>query len=566
MSTKYNNNNNNNNNKSFYGFPINSNVIESFFTGDNGEKGDVGDAGIRGPRGIRGSIGPPGPAGPKGDGLGEPEIKARTLWCSDINNCQTPTSIIARYPNDSMIYLGPNTNNQGLSLGGQISAGSDMRIQRQLNNPSVVAFRNNVYLDAGGSEGSKYPDAGTVNINGLSRSDTFINEYGRYTYINDKNGLMGVGLNGSIPKNKLHVFGLVPLTIENDGDVGIILKNNKDNKLMQIGVNQYGLYFFDSITKQYSLVSDKGKIAIGQGTPEFPLDVYGVSNFRDTLQFNAGSGKNIEINTDKKTNGMVLIAGDPTFSGIQYFSNDLRFINRKGENILTLDQNSFKFDRDMTFYGKVFFNNKVICNDSFEAKKDFIVNSFNNYADDSRNITLPYTTISNGILFASQYIKIGQCVMSIDITNTVLSINKNLSLGKINNFECNNISCNILASKTITNTSDIKLKKNINNIDHIDVDKLNNLQPKKYNFKNNDTDLHFGFIAQDVELIYPNLVSYDKQTDIKSINYIEFIPLMIKKINYMNENINSLKQIIEIQQKTIETLVDRCCSILKNEH
>jgi len=533
-----------------FGFPFR----ETFFQGDDGLKGDVGDAGIRGPRGLRGPDGPPGPPGPKGDGVSMDEVEARTLFCTDINNCSTPKSIIARYPSDSMIYLGPNTNNQGLILGGPITAGADNRIQRSLNNPSIVSYRNNIYVDGGGID-SKYESTGNVYINNLSRSDTYINEFGRFTLINDRNGLLGIGLNKRTPSNKVHIFGNVPLTIENDGDVGIIFQDNKDNKIMQIGTNQYGFYLFDSISKLYSLISNNGNIGIGNGKPSFQLDVFGVSNFRDTLRFSGGSGKNIEINTDKQTNGMQLIAGDQSFSAIQYYSNDFRFINKDGTTILTLDQTSFKFDKPITFFGAITFSERVICNNSFEAKKDFIVKSFNNYADDSKSIMMPYTTISSGFLRASQFLKIGDCTLSYDYSKRNLSIDTNLSLGRFNDLECQNINCNQLSSKILVNTSDVRLKENIIDISD-ESSKLDLLQPKKYNFKNNNiNDTHFGFIAQDVETIFPNLVSHNTTSDIKSVNYIELIPLMIHKINSMNNDIKLLTNIIHQQQTTIDLLL-----------
>jgi len=546
-------------NKSF-GFPLNNR--EHFFQGDDGLKGDVGDAGIRGPRGLRGPEGPAGPPGPQGEGVTMDEVQARTLFCSTYNNCSTPNFVTARYPNDSMIYLGPNTNNQGLILGGQITAGADGRIQRNLNNPSVVAFKNHVYVDGGGIDG-KYNSTGNVYINDLSRSDTYINEFGRYTLLNDKNGLLGIGLNGNLPKNKVHVFGNVPMTIENDGDVGIILQDNRDNKIIQIGTNQYGFYIYDSIAKLYSLISNNGNIGIGNGKPLFQLDVFGISNFRDTLQFNAGSGKNIEINTDKKTNGMVLIAGEQSFSGIQYFSNDFRFINKAGIPVLRLDQNSFKFDRDMTFYGRVTFDDIVVCNSTFKVNKEFNVNSFSNYADQINfSPILPFTKISNGYLQASQYLKIGDCTLSYDTTNLNLSIDHNLSIAT-HDFECRNINCNQLSSITLTTTqtntqSDEKIKKNINNISEKDSYDIQKLIPKKYNLKYDDNqNLHFGFIAQDVEKIFPNLVSHNPENDIKSINYIELIPLMIHRINSLTDDVKSLTNIVVAQQKTLALLVEK---------
>ena len=51
---------------------------------------------------------------------------------------------------------------------------------------------------------------------------------------------------------------------------------------------------------------------------------------------------------------------------------------------------------------------------------------------------------------------------------------------------------------------------------------------------------HFGFIAQDVEKEFPSLVSTDNE-GMKSINYLEMIPLLLHKINDLERKIDELK-------------------------
>ncbi len=87
--------------------------------------------------------------------------------------------------------------------------------------------------------------------------------------------------------------------------------------------------------------------------------------------------------------------------------------------------------------------------------------------------------------------------------------------------------------------SDIRLKNTIEELGDNDLDKLNKLVPKSYNFKN-DNIKHFGFIAQEVEKIFPNLVSTDND-GMKSINYLEMIPLLLHKINHLERKIDELK-------------------------
>lgn len=91
-------------------------------------------------------------------------------------------------------------------------------------------------------------------------------------------------------------------------------------------------------------------------------------------------------------------------------------------------------------------------------------------------------------------------------------------------------------------TSDVNLKNNIKDLsinkkEHLD--KLRNLIPKSYNFKNQETT-SFGLIAQEVEKIYPELVATQKDGT-KCINYTELIPLLLLQTNNMERKIEELK-------------------------
>lgn len=103
----------------------------------------------------------------------------------------------------------------------------------------------------------------------------------------------------------------------------------------------------------------------------------------------------------------------------------------------------------------------------------------------------------------------------------------------------------IIVNGTIQNPSDKRLKTEIEDLSDSDIDKLNKLTPVKYIYKKDHMNRkHFGLIAQDVERQFPNLVRMDESTNFKSVNYLEFIPLLLKKINRLETEINELKQSI----------------------
>lgn len=98
---------------------------------------------------------------------------------------------------------------------------------------------------------------------------------------------------------------------------------------------------------------------------------------------------------------------------------------------------------------------------------------------------------------------------------------------------------------SVIHTSDVYLKDNISSLNKDKINKLMNLQTKQFTFKDDSSkQTHYGFIAQEFENEYPELVFIkpDKTLkNIKAINYLEIIPLLVNKIQLMQEEINELK-------------------------
>ncbi len=106
---------------------------------------------------------------------------------------------------------------------------------------------------------------------------------------------------------------------------------------------------------------------------------------------------------------------------------------------------------------------------------------------------------------------------------------------------------------TVVAPSDISIKENIRDLSlEVDFNKLLDLHPKQYTYKD-DTEhkIHYGLIAQEVEQLYPNLVysiKSDTDTDestnnnIKSVNYVEMIPILLLKIQDLQNQVDELKK------------------------
>lgn len=142
---------------------------------------------------------------------------------------------------------------------------------------------------------------------------------------------------------------------------------------------------------------------------------------------------------------------------------------------------------------------------------------------------------------------------------------------------------NVTVTGTFSNPSDAKLKRNVTIIGDA-LSKVMQLNPSNYEFKtdtykemNLSKGVHYGFLAQDMEKVFPNLVSesslvvgrskqFSKSEEnnlggnrkakeesetvvsepIKTVNYLEMIPILTKAIQEQQLQIEALKA--EIKQ------------------
>ena len=143
--------------------------------------------------------------------------------------------------------------------------------------------------------------------------------------------------------------------------------------------------------------------------------------------------------------------------------------------------------------------------------------------------------------------------------------NRTHSLGYYNDKEWNHIYCrqghfsNVAWADNWYTNSDKRLKKNIRQLDKVSVlEKIKQLNGKIYELKDPEKQGidHVGLIAQEVELIFPGIVSQGndfvsgrneddseilEHSDIKSIAYQQLIPYLIEAIKELSEQIELLK-------------------------
>lgn len=106
---------------------------------------------------------------------------------------------------------------------------------------------------------------------------------------------------------------------------------------------------------------------------------------------------------------------------------------------------------------------------------------------------------------------------------------------------------------SFVNPSDLTIKENIKIIKSNIPDNLDYLQVVEFNFKDDEyKKVHYGFIAQDVKKQIPELVTNipkkskdDEIHDILAVNYLEIIPLLVARIQKMQNEIDLLKSQIK---------------------
>lgn len=118
-------------------------------------------------------------------------------------------------------------------------------------------------------------------------------------------------------------------------------------------------------------------------------------------------------------------------------------------------------------------------------------------------------------------------------------------------------------------TSDIKTKENIRPLGKT-LDKINNLNIVEFDYKDDyflkksesspflnevkrTQKNNTGFLAQDIEKIYPNLVQYNKDEDLLRINYLGLIPELTKAVQELSSEVEKLKS-------EINYLKSNCCN------
>lgn len=103
-----------------------------------------------------------------------------------------------------------------------------------------------------------------------------------------------------------------------------------------------------------------------------------------------------------------------------------------------------------------------------------------------------------------------------------------------------NPSTGTLSTTNYDSLSDISLKYNVNSLQN-SYNIISKIRPVSFNWKDTD-DKAYGFIAQEVEAILPDIVHTDISTGIKSMSYIQLIPLLVNSLIELKAEVDALKE------------------------
>jgi cytoskeletal protein CcmA (bactofilin family) len=155
------------------------------------------------------------------------------------------------------------------------------------------------------------------------------------------------------------------------------------------------------------------------------------------------------------------------------------------------------------------------------------------------NVSLGNTSVSGNLFVSFDSSFNGNVVMNKNLTirgNSILygnvSIGKNLALFSLDISGDLNVSDTVYAGRFV-NTSDYRIKQNPVLLDEsYNVDRLRPLRYKNLLIDKDD----LGFIAHEVQEVYPFLVSGNKDEEKKqSLNYIGLIAILVKEIQELKK-------------------------------
>tara|TARA_Y100000780_G_scaffold232593_1_gene268286 strand:+ start:153542 stop:155455 length:1914 start_codon:yes stop_codon:yes gene_type:complete len=168
------------------------------------------------------------------------------------------------------------------------------------------------------------------------------------------------------------------------------------------------------------------------------------------------------------------------------------------------------------------------------------------------------TNLNNGLSVNSSNTSLGGSLAvsgTASVNNTIYTVGEAVFDGGFRSFADSEVHGNLWVSGTVT-SSDVNLKEEIKPIDK-SLESILSLQPVRYFWK--DRGLRgekeqFGFIAQEVQTVYPELVSENKDGNFLGVNYVGLIAPIVDSIKTLYFKIAKLFSEVEDNQREIASI------------
>jgi hypothetical protein len=147
-------------------------------------------------------------------------------------------------------------------------------------------------------------------------------------------------------------------------------------------------------------------------------------------------------------------------------------------------------------------------------------------------------------------------------TNTLINVNGgNVGIGTAGPSYTLHVNGSVAGTSAYNNLSDIRLKKNIETIPNA-LEKISDLRGVSFEWRKEDypnlnlgEKQEVGVIAQEVEKVFPQAVSEDKYTGIKSVAYSMLIGPIINAIKELHKIVEEQRQLWTADHADIEKLI-----------
>ena len=426
------------------------------------------------------------------------------------------------------------------SLFGKLNATESTTLQSTLNVSDNASFLNGINVTNNTLLNNDLNVIGTTNLNTLIAGSSTFNSLASFPQgINVLNGLNAA--NG-ITSDRLYVIG-------NTSVDGRLFASTLVYGSLQ-NISGYNTFNGPAINlDDYSEIDTDGNTFIKNGTATFAGT--GTTSISNSLRVNSQS---IEIIGKGSTNGIqysgpfnVSTTGEilNNFSYVGPFNVSTSGINNRmnyGGDIILSGDLRIKSGYNLYIEGTntiTTIDTKTLVSDVLEIKNvgtgpalilnqvDTLGNDIACFQDDDNNVIIfgsnGNTTIKGGL-------KVGYTPTPSSfnsISGSTLDINGTCAISE-----------NLLLAGNVISQSDRRIKTNIKPIYNC-LEKINTISGYEYNRIDLDNEKHIGLIAQEVEELFPELVT--ESNNIKGINYQGFIAVLLNCIKELNKKIENLE-------------------------